>query len=511
MAQTRPHFAHHMREFYETRRRFRFAVATLFVALFVMVGIQFRGSEAATTTRVSGRVYNKTTGLGYANVTIMFCNTNGTAVTNSTGNYYKDFAYATGYCSRVSTFPYSKTYLTGPKAPNNNATVGPNQATYEYQSAGRNCYKNTACASGYQTYDRNFATATSDYGTDLVYTNVATPTPVPTPTPTPVKTPTPTPVPVKTPTPAPTPKTTTKTPTPTPVSVTNITSSPVSAEAVASKPSVPGNFQATVQEGNAIIDLTWEASTDASGIKGYVLERSLDQSNWLKLGDIISTTAYTDKSAGFGIHYFYRLSAINPVGNVSDYASVDTTTGDFQANTSGPDNTTYTSDDSLVTVSVPGGALSDDASCSINVQDPTKLSHQPGTKDQPLVAGVYSLVCKKSSGDEVLNYLKPIAWSFDLKDKLKGVNTPKPYTYDNGNATLISDFKFDSKAKLLTFDSTSTDPTMVLAYVNKGISLNFIALVLVVLGVIFGLAVLILRKKQKSTYDDYLRSKYYNL
>jgi hypothetical protein len=499
MAQTiTPHYDHHLREFYRTRRRFRLVVAALFAGMFVLVGTHSPGGNAATSYMVSGRVYNTSTSLGMANIKLRVCWSEGASfyvVTNSTGEWSTSLPYQAHICLRYSSG--APTNVTGPIAANNRPEHA-GAASYEYQVVGYNCYQNTnsACSSSNQTWDRAL-----DSGNRFNFANAATPAPVPTPIPTP----------------APTPKPATTTPKP-PASTSTPTSpqlgsAPASAEgADVVPPTAPGSFQATVADGNAVVTLAWEASTDASGIKGYVLERSLDQASWEKVAESIQGTSYSDKGAGFGIHYYYRLSALDPAGNVSGYATADVVTDDFNANSGGTEGTVYTSDDSFATVTVPPGAVTEDADCSVSTINTKDGGHKPGTQDQSLVVGPYSVLCKTAGGTQITEFSKPLSWSFNLKGRLKGLNNPKAYSYDSsGPGTLVKGYVYDSKGQTIRVDSTSTAPIMVLAAVQHGISLNFVAALLLVLGIIAGVAVLILRRRQKTSYDDYLRSKYYNL
>jgi hypothetical protein len=471
----------------------------LFVAASAVVGLQSRVSSAATYYTVSGKVINSSTGLGMANIKIYLCNQSTTVVTNSTGYWSISLPYKYHTCMRYSSGAPSG--VSGPVAINNQPEHA-GAASYENQVVGFDCYHNTTaltCTSLNQSWDRSV-----DGSNGFRFTNLPAPSPTPIPTPTPTPAPTP-----KTPTPTPKPPTTTRTPTPT----SQLGSGAASAEGADTvAPSVPGSFQATVADGNAIVDLVWEASTDANGIKGYVLERSIDQSSWEKIADSIQGTSYSDKGAGFGIHYYYRLSALDPAGNASGYVTADVTTDDFHANSGGSEGTAYTSDDGFAAVTMPAGAVAEDADCSVSTTNVSDSSHKPGTSELSLVVGPYSVLCKTAGGTQITQFEKPLTWTFSLKGKLKGLNNPKAYTYDtSGPGTLVKGYKYDSKSETLRVDSTSTSPIMVLAAVQHGISLNVVAAFLLLLGIIAGVAVLIFRRKQKTNYDDYLRSKYYNL
>src|SRR5262249_26744727 len=146
----------------------------LVVGLVTAVGAEYYLSvRAVVTTAVTGRVYNISSGEGYAKVTVYFFNNNGTALTDATGTFHKDIVPGSGVCGRVSSFPYSPAGLTGPRAVNNNAaTIGSSESTYEYQMAGSNCFQNSSCGPNQQKWDRNFAGSTADSGYDLVYSGL---------------------------------------------------------------------------------------------------------------------------------------------------------------------------------------------------------------------------------------------------------------------------------------------------------------------------------------------------
>jgi hypothetical protein len=493
-----PHYDRHLREVYRTRRRFRLTLAGLFAVAFVLMGLQFAVSDAATTYTITGRVFDGTTGTGLANVTLTSCQSpNGSVymVTNSSGVFSTTFPYQYRYCLRY--YSGAPANATGPVAVNNQVEHS-GAATYEYQIAGYNCYHLTgtsACDANNQTWDRS-----ADSSFDFRFVVPATPTPSATPTPVPTPKATPKPVPV--PTPA---KTSTPGPTATPVPSTPSDTVP---------PSTPGNFQATVSGGNAVVALSWDASTDNSGLKGYVLERSLEQSTWDKISDAITDLSYSDKTAGFGIHYYYRLSAVDRAGNQSSYVQADVTTPDFSANNTASDATNYTSDDGLVTVTLQSGAVAENSDCSVAATNLSTGAPKPGNADLKLVIGPYYMLCKTAGGNIITDFQKPITWSFNLRGKLSNLSGPGAYLYTDGASRAGDPIKgsvFDTRASTVRVDTASNQPVMVMAYVDHGVSPNLLAIVIIMLLAVGGVMVLVLRKKQKTSYADYLRSKYYNL
>ncbi len=80
-------------------------------------------------------------------------------------------------------------------------------------------------------------------------------------------------------------------------------------------PAVPTNLSADTTAGN--VKLTWNASSDTSGVKGYQVYRGA-----VKIGTTTSpTTSFTDSSGTPGVTYAYSVAAEDNVGNVSAKSS----------------------------------------------------------------------------------------------------------------------------------------------------------------------------------------------
>ncbi len=345
--------------------------------------------------------------------------------------------------------------------------------------------------------------------------------PAPVATPTPVPTPKPTVAPIPNPTVAPAPAPATPKPTVKPVVATTVKPSlnapanqvatnnvPASALNPTAVPTTPGNFKATTASDNALVNLSWDVSTDANGVQAYKLERSLDQTTWTVIGGDIVNPNFIDDTVAFGVHYYYRLSATSITGKVSGYATVDVATGEFAANSVSSDIGNYLSEDKLAGVEVPAGAIaSESAVCTVETS-----TAKFGTADRPLVAGPYTLVCKNSAGDLITDFIKPVSWTFMLKDKMKGLGNPGAISVDSiGGQSAVKDATYNAKAQTLQFNQSSATTTAVLASKNQGIPGNVIAVLLVLILVIGGVFALVLRKSQKQQYNEYLRKKYYDL
>lgn len=351
--------------------------------------------------------------------------------------------------------------------------------------------------------------ANHSYHMRWIYEPVPAATPAPTPAPTPVPaTPAPTPRPtakaaVATPKPAAkvavaaTPAPGVGAAAPTPVPVPNDTAAP----------SVPGDFQALASGTNALVNLRWTAATDANTVT-YHLERSLDQVTWTVVGAAIPELAFTDETVAFGVRYYYRLSAVDVAGNASAYVTTNARTGNFEANSNTSDVGNFISTDEIAAVEVPAGTFATNAKCTVELS-----AARLATDGRTAVAGPYSLVCKNVAGDVLDTYNKPVNWSFALKTKLKG--SPKLVVVSQDSSGSIADVKsaaYDSKTHTMRFSQATATTTAVLAVkAGAGISPSFIAIFLLVILLIVGVIILMLRKNQRQNYNDYLRSKYYNL
>ncbi len=113
---------------------------------------------------ISGKVYNKATGVGMANIAITTCMSDKpTVYTDASGNWSLRVTIGTAFCGRIaSTIPAT---LTGPVLNNNPEHAASH--TYEYQSAGKSLYHSSTIATTnpYYTWDRKV-----DTGYDFAYT-----------------------------------------------------------------------------------------------------------------------------------------------------------------------------------------------------------------------------------------------------------------------------------------------------------------------------------------------------
>lgn len=276
-----------------------------------------------------------------------------------------------------------------------------------------------------------------------------------------------------------------------------------------SPPSMPGDF--TAQLNDQVVGLAWTASTDNNGIDHYTLERSLDQSVWTMLSEHVTDTNYTDTTVGYGTTYYYRLKAFDLAGNSSDFATAQVTTGAFSPNSSGGQPTVVTSDDNIVTVTIPTNALSDAADCSI-VTDSDNASSLP-LKKAALITGPYNLLCKKSDATFITNFSSPVSVEVKLKaDQLKRYKGFTFYQY-NSDKSNWSKFKvsYNKKTKVYSFNVTTAVQFAVLGQVKKGLSAQTIILIIMFILALGGIGYYLYQRAQKANYQEYIRKKYYNL
>lgn len=220
------------------------------------------------------------------------------------------------------------------------------------------------------------------------------------------------------------------------------------------KPSAPGNLRA--EETNGAVDLTWDASTDDNGIANYIIERSTDNKEWTTLSES-SDTSYSDTDASFNTLYYYRVSAKDNDGNVSDYAVVEITTGEFEANAFKDSDSTIQSDDGVVVARIPAGALSEDAACEIVIDEES----QGALGDREVLHGPYKLVCKKKDGSIFDKFDKPVTYEVSISDEAKKQN-PALYGFADNQWT-NSNIEYAKDAPNFTFESDTPAPFAVLS------------------------------------------------
>jgi peptidoglycan hydrolase-like protein with peptidoglycan-binding domain len=282
--------------------------------------------------------------------------------------------------------------------------------------------------------------------------------------------------------------------------------SPGTAPDDTTAPTAPEGFSAATLEGGNSISLSWSASTDASGIKGYNLERSTDQATWESVATGIVETKYDDKTVSFNTHYYYRMTATDTVGNTSEYATADTASPIYEPN-AGSVEANLSSDDGVATVTLPADTTPSGADCSVIQGDAApKL-----IKNQVVISGPYQLLCKDADGNQIQTFNRPLAWVYKFKTGLNGYGTPTAVSLDDSGKVAVSKSIYNKKLKTISFSQTNGSQSLILASKTKGLPVNLIIGVLFILGLFAGVFFFVLRRRQKENYSDYIRSKYYDL
>ena len=91
-------------------------------------------------------------------------------------------------------------------------------------------------------------------------------------------------------------------------------------------PTTPAALVATPQ-GSSRVDLSWDASFDASGIAGYAVYRSTDGSTYAQAG-MVTTTSFSDTGLAGATRYWYTVEALDAAGNRSLQSNVASATTD---------------------------------------------------------------------------------------------------------------------------------------------------------------------------------------
>ncbi|MEO8105219.1 MAG: fibronectin type III domain-containing protein [Candidatus Saccharibacteria bacterium] len=244
---------------------------------------------------------------------------------------------------------------------------------------------------------------------------VATPSPSPSPSPKPSPSPSPAPPPasgggVSAVSPAPKPIQGTAS-----NAATNLQASDTqAADIVATPPTTPDSFTAKANQGSGTISLGWSDSSASSPLH-YLLERSVDQVTWQVIDANIFQTTYSDSSPSFSTHYYYRLTAIDTAGLSSASTMADVTSGSFKVNVSIGRDITLVTKDGYVRVTIPAGALTKPANCSISEVTNVPLT---GGKGQQTIGGPYEIICQLADTSTVRTFNRPLSVSVTLTPTL---------------------------------------------------------------------------------------------
>jgi hypothetical protein len=98
-------------------------------------------------------------------------------------------------------------------------------------------------------------------------------------------------------------------------------------------PAAPENLSISKLGGGIFI--SWDESTDNTGIKGYNLDRSTDNKSWKSIAKDVSVSFYTDDDTNSSGHYYYRVQAVDNSGNLSEGTLGDIQLSQTSASNSG--------------------------------------------------------------------------------------------------------------------------------------------------------------------------------
>ncbi len=468
------------------------APAGFYVANWRVTGNSTNGSVSCNTSSCN---LNYTAGTANLEVDIN-ATTRPTAPTVSVGGTTANsvaFNWSAGSAGSATFYDYLPYY---------NGSTGPVTQARSFNWTGLSCGKTVSMKVAIRTsagnWPSNIASGTT---TACTPTSTPNPTPNPTPKPTPGTTPAPTPRPVAATTPRPSTGGSTVT------SGGRGAGAPIVTDTQA--PTTPSDFVATPDPTNALVDLTWSASTDNTAVIGYILERSIDQATWEPMAANGLNTAFHDDSPKFGLHYYYRLQASDSSGNKSAYATADAAVAGFKSIADDVDMV-YSSTDSLAKVLVPSGTFAEPVTCSLETI--AGMDGRGTLKHPVIVAGAYQLSCKNQNSDEVAPSLHPITWTLNLKGKLKGLTKPGVVAFDsNDKATEVKEPFIVGKDSVITFKTTSATRVAGAAAHISYAWLQYVAVAVLIMLGIAATAFMVLHRSRKLNYDAYIRSKYYDL
>lgn len=273
------------------------------------------------------------------------------------------------------------------------------------------------------------------------------------------------------------------------------------------KPTAPTDFSGNIDNTSGLINLSWTASTDNIAVSGYQIERSLNQTEWSVLAANITEVQYQDATADFLTLYYYRLSAVDAAGNISDFATTKVSSRDFVANVSPKDGATLTSEDKTVTLIIPPDAVKVSLFCSVTSDD-SQLA--PSIKGYTILAGPYLLNCRNEAGDVVNNFDKPINMTANVSASSRSKVAKVAYFGQKDNKWIeIKGVKRDKKSGIDNAVLGSYTKFVIMGKTKKtSIWLVLLSIAMVIAGIALVLAALArwkLKHNSDSTNDNYRR------
>jgi hypothetical protein len=165
----------------------------------------------------------------------------------------------------------------------------------------------------------------------------------------------------------------------------------------------------------------------------------------------------------------------------------------------------FASGDQIAIAAIPVGSIPDGAICSVKNIDPPSVS-----SGKTIVAGSYLLTCMSSMGQVLpLNGIT-VAWQLHLKDVIKDLGRPKA-EYTNGTTTKSLMSSYDKKTYVLGFNTAATNSVLAVSSPKSNLWVSLLIIGLVILAIVAFLLFFPVRGHRRRSYQEYLRSKYYNL
>ena len=199
-------------------------------------------------------------------------------------------------------------------------------------------------------------------------------------------------------------------------------------------------------------------------------------------------------------------------GNTSGYATAEISVSSFQPNIGPHKSQQLISKDKLVGVSIPEGAVSEDAVCSIETD--LKLGDGPSVMGYVLAGGPYNVVCKNADSAVINSFSSPLTVTVNTTPYKK--YTAIAYygqTSGSGKWSQIGQVSHDKAKKTDTFQMSTGNVFAVMGKLHHTPGwlklVWIILLILLIIGGIIGGGYILLRftaqRRLQNQYNDYYR------
>jgi len=211
-----------------------------------------------------------------------------------------------------------------------------------------------------------------------------------------------------------------------------------------------------------------------------------------------------------GKTYLYRLRAFDAAGNSSGYATAQTSSSGFQANVVPDQDSSVVSDDQIVTLTFPAGALTQPAFCSVGISTDIIAPKDTGYF---AVDGPYQIDCRDSAGNVITAFNKSLVLSAQTSaPQFKGLSKVVYFGQkDDGSWQILSILSHDKKSSTDKVDLQNHYVFTIMGQQKKSswgwiIKLIFI---IILIAIILFISRFLNQKRIKRVmereYDEYLR------